>query len=386
MLSHTIKMFFDRKIKYNLSKEQKQDVRLKIIRTNVRRMRLIAFISIFAELILILFFDLKTIDNIFDFSFDISYQYFLIHFFLVVLSIVFFIMSYMIKPKEEIKNINMYSHLMYGYVLLFLSSLAYVTGLDQLLSNQITSFIVYFMIASVLVILPPPRQLWVFGIPTVIFHYSIQHYQTNQTFARINSINGVLFSITMTLVSIMFYYNFYYSATKSVLLKEKTERLEFLANHDSLTGLHNRRKFEENLYNEKANENEKLIYGLGILDLDHFKKVNDEYGHDCADNVLIGVSELLKEIIEKNGFVARWGGEEFIFLIKADSMKAIEKKTEEIRKSIEFKEINGIQITASIGLTRIDRVKLEAIKHSFIIADQALYKSKQNGRNCITIN
>jgi len=385
MFLEKVKSLFYQYTNYNLSDEQKKEVKLKILKSNVKRMRLIAFVSVLAEIALIVFYDLRVIESIFDFSFEIPYQYFLIHLFLAVLSIVFFILSYKIQPKkyDEIKYI--YSFLMYGYVLIFLSCLAYITGLDQLTSNQITSFIVYYMIASVLVILPPPRQLWVYGIPTIIFHYSIQYYQSNENFAKINSINGLLFAITMIAVSMMFYYNFYYSTAKGILLKEKTNRLEFLANHDSLTGLHNRRKFEDNLYNEKAHENKNLIYGLGILDLDFFKKVNDEYGHDRADDVLLGMGKLLKEKIEKNGFVARWGGEEFIFLIKSQSMESILEQVEDLRASIEKTDFNGIHVTASIGLTRIDRVKLEEIKHSFIIADKALYQSKQNGRNCITV-
>jgi len=385
MFLEKVKSLFYQYTNYNLSDEQKKEVKLKILKSNVKRMRLIAFVSVLAEIALIVFYDLRVIESIFDFSFEIPYQYFLIHLFLAVLSIVFFILSYKIQPKkyDEIKYI--YSFLMYGYVLIFLSCLAYITGLDQLTSNQITSFIVYYMIASVLVILPPPRQLWVYGIPTIIFHYSIQYYQSNENFAKINSINGILFAITMIAVSMMFYYNFYYSTAKGILLKEKTNRLEFLANHDSLTGLHNRRKFEDNLYNEKAHENKNLIYGLGILDLDFFKKVNDEYGHDRADDVLLGMGKLLKEKIEKNGFVARWGGEEFIFLIKSQSMESILEQVEDLRASIEKTDFNGIHVTASIGLTRIDRVKLEEIKHSFIIADKALYQSKQNGRNCTTV-
>jgi len=385
MFLEKVKSLFYQYTNYNLSDEQKKEVKLKILKSNVKRMRLIAFVSVLAEIALIVFYDLRVIESIFDFSFEIPYQYFLIHLFLAVLSIVFFILSYKIQPKkyDEIKYI--YSFLMYGYVLIFLSCLAYITGLDQLTSNQITSFIVYYMIASVLVILPPPRQLWVYGIPTIIFHYSIQYYQSNENFAKINSINGLLFAITMIAVSMMFYYNFYYSTAKGILLKEKTNRLEFLANHDSLTGLHNRRKFEDNLYNEKAHENKNLIYGLGILDLDFFKKVNDEYGHDRADDVLLGMGKLLKEKIEKNGFVARWGGEEFIFLIKSQSMESILEQVEDLRASIEKTDFNGIHVTASIGLTRIDRVKLEEIKHSFIIADKALYQSKQNGRNCTTV-
>ena len=229
MFLEKVKSLFYQYTNYNLSDEQKKEVKLKILKSNVKRMRLIAFVSVLAEIALIVFYDLRVIESIFDFSFEIPYQYFLIHLFLAVLSIVFFILSYKIQPKkyDEIKYI--YSFLMYGYVLIFLSCLAYITGLDQLTSNQITSFIVYYMIASVLVILPPPRQLWVYGIPTIIFHYSIQYYQSNENFAKINSINGILFAITMIAVSMMFYYNFYYSTAKGILLKEKTNRLEFLA-------------------------------------------------------------------------------------------------------------------------------------------------------------
>jgi len=162
MFLEKVKSLFYQYNKYDLTDEQRKEVKLKILRSNVKRMRLIAFVSIFAEIALIVFYDLQVIDSIFDFSLEIPYQYFLIHLFLAILSIIFFILSFKIQPKkyDEVKYMD--SFLMYTFVLIFLSCLAYITGLDQLNSSQITSFIVYYMIASVLVILSPPRQLWVY--------------------------------------------------------------------------------------------------------------------------------------------------------------------------------------------------------------------------------
>src|SRR6056297_836254 len=124
MFLEKVKSLFYQYTNYNLSDEQKKEVKLKILKSNVKRMRLIAFVSVLAEIALIVFYDLRVIESIFDFSFEIPYQYFLIHLFLAVLSIVFFILSYKIQPKkyDEIKYI--YSFLMYGYVLIFLSCLA----------------------------------------------------------------------------------------------------------------------------------------------------------------------------------------------------------------------------------------------------------------------
>ena len=173
------------------------------------------------------------------------------------------------------------------------------------------------------------------------------------------------------------------SSIVSILLERKA--LRRLSMTDKLTGLWNRVKLDNQLQVSKAaysrnNQN----YCVMILDVDHFKSVNDTFGHNAGDMVLIELANILKQTVRANDIVGRWGGEEFMVLVaESDSSKA-QIVAEKIRTAVqahEFPEVGNI--TVSLGLFEVnqDIGVLEVIS----CADQALYKAKENGRNQVSI-
>ncbi len=162
--------------------------------------------------------------------------------------------------------------------------------------------------------------------------------------------------------------------------------LRELVEQDLLTGLNNRRNAEKLLKQiESSCEKSGGSFCVAIGDIDHFKNVNDTYGHECGDLVLVDVSNRLKRHMKGNGFVARWGGEEFLLVFEdmdvAQAVHKLEILLDEIRDaSVIYKETDEVKVTMTFGIAPGDEEKIDyAIRN----ADQKLYYGKNNGRNQI---
>ncbi len=167
--------------------------------------------------------------------------------------------------------------------------------------------------------------------------------------------------------------------------KANQEELEKLATIDALTGLNNRRAILRRLDEEikhASRYGEEL--GLLMLDIDYFKRVNDQYGHLTGDDVLEKVATLVQQNIRGTDTAGRYGGEEFIIILSKADLSAALVVAERIRKAIEMAEMkdsagNVFGITVSLGLSSY---RPGEDKHLFISrVDNALYKAKENGRN-----
>ncbi|WP_166358551.1 sensor domain-containing diguanylate cyclase [Pseudomonas akapageensis] len=163
-------------------------------------------------------------------------------------------------------------------------------------------------------------------------------------------------------------------------------RLEALATLDSLTGLPNRRGFDLLAAQAlgEAQREPKPLMAL-MLDLDHFKQLNDTHGHLAGDEVLRGFSRLLENCLRHSDIICRWGGEEFIVLLKDTDSHNARMIAEKIRLQTEHEIFTyadqAIHLTTSVGLTAL---KPGDTLHALIArADQALYRAKQSGRNCV---
>lgn len=171
-------------------------------------------------------------------------------------------------------------------------------------------------------------------------------------------------------------------------LQQLNERLEQLSTTDGLTGVANRRRFDEVLELEwaRAHRTQQPIT-LGILDIDWFKRYNDQYGHQAGDNCLRQVSAVLSANICRTGdLVARYGGEEFVFIAPSmDSEHALrisKKICEEIQAlAIPHKKSASGLLTVSIGVTSMTPQNTQDTNMLLKIADDALYEAKKHGRN-----
>ena len=165
------------------------------------------------------------------------------------------------------------------------------------------------------------------------------------------------------------------------LLSEQADRYKHLAAFDPLTNLYNRYKFIE-IYTTEfiAMQQRNHAMSLIMLDIDYFKKINDQYGHNVGDDVLTKIAQVLPLAVRNIDIICRWGGEEFILLLPTVDKKQaliIAEKLRKVISDIEFKE--GFKITASFGIT--DVCAGDVLEEVVYRADTALYQAKQQGRN-----
>jgi two-component system cell cycle response regulator len=164
-------------------------------------------------------------------------------------------------------------------------------------------------------------------------------------------------------------------------------RLEALAQTDPLTDALNRRALTERLNAEleRARRYDSMVTLL-MIDLDHFKRINDTYGHLVGDDVLMALAALLQHEVRSVDLVARYGGEEFVIVLPETREEGAVAFAERIRERIEahpFSMADGptLQVTASIGVATFPAPRVATVEDLFTRADQALYRAKAEGRN-----
>jgi len=165
------------------------------------------------------------------------------------------------------------------------------------------------------------------------------------------------------------------------LVKVTTRELEHISTHDILTSLYNRAEYIKIMDRKiKSAQRYKEKFGLILIDLDHFKLVNDNYGHNTGDKVLQAFAEILRKNVREDDFVGRWGGEEFVIIANHAGEKELEKLTKKLQKKIATLKVGPItRITASFGLTVFHEGDTD--EKMFARVDNALYIAKQSGRD-----
>jgi len=204
-------------------------------------------------------------------------------------------------------------------------------------------------------------------------------YDYPQVVAGMNYANIVISFVALTVTS-------YYFRVASFISEQQ---MEILANADLLTGLPNRRGIQSvlnaqhDLFLRKGTS-----FSLVLTDLDHFKQINDTYGHDCGDYVLKEVARLLKERLRQYDAVSRWGGEEFLFLFPDTRAKDAAGVAEAIRRSIESHRFTfndrPIYVTMTFGVA--EHLENNSIDGTIKNADDALYQGKERGRNRVVVS
>jgi len=160
--------------------------------------------------------------------------------------------------------------------------------------------------------------------------------------------------------------------------------LDYLAARDPLTNCYNRRILFDFMNRDFASTAQPAEYCILMADIDHFKAVNDNYGHSTGDLVLSAVASILQNCVRQNDIVARFGGEEFCIVLPGASKEQAMSIAENIRQKVESSSFEDISVTCSIGVTSIQfnaKTPSELIEQ----ADLALFKSKSLGRNQVTL-
>ncbi len=185
--------------------------------------------------------------------------------------------------------------------------------------------------------------------------------------------------------------------TKDLEIKDQAlEKYTELATTDGMTGLKNHRFFKESFQRElNLAKRHNDICGLILLDVDHFKKFNDTYGHQQGDEVLRGVAKTLKDLARNTDVVARYGGEEFVVVLPRTDIEGLKIAAEKLRSALETTKVphlaepgKTLSVTASFGVVAISGS--DAIDPTYTLyvetADKNLYEAKKRGRNCAVVS
>ncbi len=275
----------------------------------------------------------------------------------------------------------------------FLAAAAVVVAIDQWVTPAITPFLVVCTVAGAFLLLPPLQALAVYVTAYLLFTWLLGLTQSDPAILLSNRVNGfTAVGIAMGL-SLILWRNAVIRTELDRMIAEQRDaltasnrRLEALATRDTLTGLPNRRAFLDTVEKEIIQmKRDGQPSCLLLIDIDHFKEINDEHGHPIGDGLLKDFARFLKSHLREADAVARWGGEEFIVLLhNTDDTRAL-GVAEGLRACIQqhrFRHGEGqLPLTISGGISQIDVSREETFATAYRRADQALYQAKSEGRN-----
>ena len=274
--------------------------------------------------------------------------------------------------------------------------LLFVTGFatfDQWVTPNITPFVIGASAVSLVVYLRPTTSALVFAATYALFFFAMGSTQSQPEQLLSNRINGLAAVGMAWALSVSLWRNHttitlqqaQLEATNAEL-QQKQKDLQRLTRLDGLTGLYNRTTFVELTRQELARaQRQGSSTTILLLDLDHFKRVNDTWGHPAGDAVLKNVANTATAAVRATDLVGRLGGEEFIILLPATSLEAGRKLAEKLRASLENSptawQQTHIKHTASIGVASTTAAENRDFDDLYNVADKALYNAKEKGRN-----
>ncbi len=268
-----------------------------------------------------------------------------------------------------------------------------ITAIDQWITAAITPFFIACIVSSLTIYLRPQMAAILYSVACLAFSWLIGFTQHNPDILLSNRINGLAVCAIGFCLSVLMWRKFTTIAVQKHQLEKahaelqlKQRELERLTRQDGLTGLFNRNTFVELSTNElKRAKRQGSATTILLLDLDHFKRVNDTWGHPAGDAVLRNVAQNMVNTVRSTDLVGRLGGEEFIVLLPHTTAESGRKIAEKIRQRLEQSDVrwegHRIAVTASIGLSSTTADEEREFDSLYTEADKALYLAKQRGRN-----
>lgn len=308
---------------------------------------------------------------------------YLLHLMLALTTLGYGVFFYFTKDKGHHERLRSVPYASTATVLIISATIGVF---DQVTTGHITLFTAHMLILGLLIFVRPYWHIPLYTLPFLIFLFGLFTFQTNSDILLTHLINGSAVFIGVTLAAKRFYDHKVYGLIYRMTLKTTKRKLAKLSTLDPLTHLPNRRHFKRQVnYEISISRRYKLNASFLLLDIDYFKQVNDSYGHEAGDQVLVELAEILKENVRDSDTVARFGGEEFMLLLSHTDIEGANILARRLRHIIEthvfLKDTLKIKITASIGVTPLFHTMDSPFKESYLAVDRALYEAKESGRN-----
>lgn len=266
-----------------------------------------------------------------------------------------------------------------------------LTVMDQAVSSSINPYVNAAVGVAIVFLLRPSTMVGLMGVAWVALSWALGGTTDDAALLTTNRMNAASATALAILVSVLFWRHYARTellqralAETNRQLEAQRAELEALATRDPLTGLLNRREFVRQADLELARARRLgAPLSLIMLDLDHFKTINDRHGHAVGDEVLRQTARHMAGTTRQTDRVARFGGEEFVLLLPDTSAEQARHLAEKLREGLAHARVPalGMPVTASLGVATVsgtESVTLDAMLHE---ADLALYEAKRSGRN-----
>jgi len=367
-------------------RRDKHSIVLKLLtRLNAKRMIGILLGLFMVQAVFLLYVERIRLQTADGDLYELTLVNYLLHMVLSFTAIGFAIYFYIIlKNRGEGSKRAQHMPLISVFLIMMIS--AVIATLEQVTVGHITLFTAKLLVFGLMIHIKPHHQYYIYGVPFALFIIGVFAFQHSPDILTTHIINATAAFVGVMFVSDRFYRLKYDDLFRTLELKQKNKRLETLATLDPLTNLPNRRFFEKQLMYERAIARRyETTASLLMIDIDHFKTINDSLGHDNGDRILIELSALLKKDIRESDTLARWGGEEFMILLSHTDIAGAEIVAKRLNQKIEdhvfLKESTPTKLTVSIGAAPLTIQDDDNFSVSYRLVDQALYEAKAKGRN-----
>lgn len=378
-------------IEFKIDDDQKENFKRIMLKDNLSRGKVTAKILLVLQSILTLINVITCVlkvDNRFEFSY-----YFIMYMLMILVNIVYLLI---INKHNDLDNkplsyLNNLEKVIIFYVTFFMSWGSIISLMDQKLYGQVIVFMVNMIACSSFYYFETKKMTIPYIISTAILLLSLPFFQPSKDILIGHYVNVSIFLLISWLSSRILYHSYCSNFTNKVLLEKANNQLEKLSLIDELTGIPNRRSFNNYIttaytYHFKSD----FMFSIIMMDLDCFKQYNDNYGHTAGDKILKSIAYQINSVATLSmNFAARFGGEEFIYAAIGADEKEINLIAETIKTNImnlkiphQYSKVSKY-ISLSLGTSTVIANSKEDIFHCIEFADKALYLAKKDGRNCV---
>ena len=288
------------------------------------------------------------------------------------------------KIKKADNFLRRYSEVYVGGIITIILEMAIMnTFFAQKISSDISIYILVLFSIVGSVRMRPKTICVILLLSYSTFAIGLPFFQTNTSFLIPHLINGLIINIIAFFISrILYLYAVAYIRDKEEIEK-KNEELKYMSEHDELTGLYNQRMINQyiELCIDEAKQSENSLF-LVVIDVDGFKRINDNYGHAYGDQVLYSVASIIREHTIKAEFIGRYGGDEFVLMFKDIEGQEVSEIMESVSNELSKVDYKQDKLTISCGAAKW---KGESIKEFFCKADAYMYEIKNSGKNGLLI-